>query len=134
MKKHLIPLFFVVSFLFANNQTLLPQNFQKKGSEKYHAWWNDRFPDSPLKFKNAKALPLISVKGNRFVNQNGDTIQFHGLAIADPDKLENQGHWSKEIFTKAKRTWNYDNTNTGSSGCLARKNAGKIFKIIRSSC
>ena len=43
----------------------------------------------PLNSPNAKKLPLIKVKGNRFVNEHGDTVLFRGLAIADPDKGEN---------------------------------------------
>jgi hypothetical protein len=45
---------------------------------------------------------LISVKGNRFVDPEGNTVLFRGLAISDPDKLEMQGHWSKEHFIKVK--------------------------------
>jgi len=51
---------------------------------------------------NIKKLPLISVKGNRFVNSKGDTILFRGLAISDPDKIEKDGYWTKEHFEKIK--------------------------------
>ena len=49
-----------------------------------------------------KKMPLISVKGNKFVDPDGKTVLFRGLAISDPDKLEMQGHWSKEHFVKVK--------------------------------
>jgi hypothetical protein len=42
------------------------------------------------------------VKGNKFINSQGDTIIFRGLAISDPDKLEAQGHWNKQLFSKIK--------------------------------
>ena len=71
-------------------------------SQEYHKWWYDRFPGAPLNSKDAKTLSLISVKGNRFVNSNGDTVLFRGLSISDPDKIANQGHWSKEHFEKIK--------------------------------
>ena len=47
-------------------------------------------------------MPLISVKGNRFVDPDGKPVLFRGLAISDPDKLEKQGHWNKEHFVKVK--------------------------------
>ncbi len=46
----------------------------------------------------ARVLPLISVKGNHFVDPTGATVLFRGLAVADPDKLEEQGHWNRELF------------------------------------
>ena len=50
----------------------------------------------------AKVLPLIMVKGNKFVNIKGDTILFSGLSISDPDKIEQQGHWNKAHFEQVK--------------------------------
>jgi len=47
-------------------------------------------------------MPLISVKGNKFVDPSGKTVLFRGLSISDPDKLEMQGHWSKDHFVKVK--------------------------------
>lgn len=65
----------------------------------YHQWWYDRGPGvPPLNSPDAKALPLIAVQGNRFVNAEGDTVLFRGLSISDPDKLANQGHWGKPYF------------------------------------
>ena len=65
------------------------------------------FQDSPVHFPTpnpkARALPLIMVKGNKFINSKGDTILFRGLAIADPDKIERQEHWSKKYFERLKR-------------------------------
>jgi hypothetical protein len=51
-----------------------------------------------------KVLPLIQVKGNKFVNPEGKTVLFRGLSIADPDKVERQGHWNKQLFVKVKET------------------------------
>lgn len=58
-----------------------------------------KFPEPNPK---AKALPLIAVKGNRFVNPAGETVLFRGLSVADPDKLEAQGHWNRELFVAVK--------------------------------
>ncbi len=69
---------------------------------KYHAWWNEGFPRQPHKNQKAKALPLIHVYKNKFVNANGDTMLFRGLSISDPDKVEHQGHWNKNHFEKIK--------------------------------
>ena len=65
-----------------------------------HAWWHDRYPGNPLNSPNGKKLPLISVRGNKFVDPQGNPVLFRGLAISDPDKLEAQGHWNKEYFTR----------------------------------
>ena len=50
----------------------------------------------------AKFLPVIKVQGNKFVDPQGKTILFRGIAISDPDKIERQGHWNKEHFGKVK--------------------------------
>lgn len=100
MKRPVIILQLILLALMFYSQNNFTQG-KKKESGQYHRWWDKRFP-AAMEFKDAKALPLIKVKGNQFVNEFGDTVRFHGLAIADPDKLENQGHWSKEIFQKAK--------------------------------
>ncbi|MGZ8540777.1 MAG: hypothetical protein ACXWV6_09040, partial [Chitinophagaceae bacterium] len=44
----------------------------------------------------------IKVKGNKFVNENGETLVFRGLNSSDPDKLTTEGHWNKEYFTEMK--------------------------------
>ena len=49
-----------------------------------------------------KKLSLISVKGNRFVNADSNTILFRGVSIADPDKIEHEGHWNKLLFQNVK--------------------------------
>jgi hypothetical protein len=51
-----------------------------------------------------KALPLVSVKGNKFVTGNRKTIVFRGLDTSDPDKLEREGHWNKGYF-EAMKSW-----------------------------
>jgi endoglucanase len=67
-------------------------------SKKYHDWWNDRTPGEPLKGPDAKKLLLISVRGNRFVDPQGDPVLFRGVSISDPDKIMNQGHWNRDLF------------------------------------
>src|SRR5208283_475126 len=59
-----------------------------------HTWWRDRTPGQRPYTVDNKKMPLISVKGNKFVDPEGNTVLFRGLAISDPDKLEMQGHWS----------------------------------------
>ena len=66
------------------------------------AWWSERAPGAQVYRTNATKLPLISVKGNKFVDPQGNAILFRGLSISDPDKLESQGHWSREHFVKVK--------------------------------
>ncbi|RPI04558.1 MAG: glycoside hydrolase family 5 protein [Ignavibacteriae bacterium] len=66
--------------------------------------WNNNFDPEhqPVNNPNAKKLPLIMVKGNKFVNVLGDTILFRGVAVADPDKLEQEGKWNRNLFVKLK--------------------------------
>ncbi len=101
MKKIILLQIVLLSSLLLFNQIIFPQTI-RKDSIKYHHWWDERFAGAPMAIKNAKLLPLIKVEGNRFVNEKGDTVFFHGCAIADPDKLENQGYWNKKIFEKLK--------------------------------
>lgn len=65
-------------------------------------WWNSGGWQRPVENPQAKILPKIMVKGNKFVNENGDTILFRGLAVSDPDKLADQGYWTKAHFEKVK--------------------------------
>jgi hypothetical protein len=67
-----------------------------------HVWWRDGDPGLRPYTVNAKQMPLISVKGNKFVDPDGKTILFRGLAISDPDKVEMQGHWGKDHFVKVR--------------------------------
>jgi aryl-phospho-beta-D-glucosidase BglC (GH1 family) len=99
MKKYLIilPLFFLINSLtptfsqeiYNNELTGIPN------------WYNTQLPPGPKPNKNI-ALPLITVKGNKFVNAKGDTMLFRGLAFADPDKIEAEGQWNKELFQRLK--------------------------------
>lgn len=47
-------------------------------------------------------LSLLKVEGNKFVNEEGDTVILRGVSFSDPDKLEKEGQWNKEYFAKAK--------------------------------
>jgi endoglucanase len=51
---------------------------------------------------NARTLPRISVKGNRFVDQAGEPLMLRGVSIADPDKLASQGRWNRDLFVAVK--------------------------------
>jgi endoglucanase len=52
-----------------------------------------------------EALPFISVKGNQFVNPEGEVVIFRGVSSSDPDKLDKEGKWGKEYFSVL-RSWN----------------------------
>ena len=66
------------------------------------SWMYDRSGFPPTYTAGAKTLPLISVKGNKFVDPDGKTVLFRGLCISDPDKIAIEGHWGKEHFVKVK--------------------------------
>ncbi len=48
--------------------------------------------------KLSRVMPIIAVKGNQFINEEGKTFTFRGMSIADPDKLVTEGRWNKRIF------------------------------------
>jgi endoglucanase len=87
----------LVSFLVQTGYTQ-----QSSDTKEYNEWWRGGFWGRPRTNPQAKILPLIQVQGNKFVNAQGDTVLFRGLAISDPDKLEHQGHWNKNHFEKVK--------------------------------
>ncbi len=97
MKKDILlgVLLFCLFLPLQNAQTSIPKVH-------YHKWWEDRHPNGQFVSETAKKLPLIQVKGNKFISSNGDTILFRGVAISDPDKIENQGYWNKKHFEKVK--------------------------------
>lgn len=49
-----------------------------------------------------KEMSRIKVRGRHFVGENGNEIVFKGLAISDPDKISNDGHWDKKHFETIK--------------------------------
>lgn len=63
------------------------------------------FGDGPQEAAKVEALPQISVDGNRFVNPDGETVVFRGVALSDPYALSDRGHWNREYFEAAK-SWN----------------------------
>ena len=91
---------FVLSVLFFVSDVGAKENKEIKVGD---YWWNqppkEKVPENPHK----KDLPLISVKGNEFVNPEGEKIMFRGLATSDPDKLERQGYWNQKYFKEIKK-------------------------------
>jgi endoglucanase len=71
-------------------------------AKEYRAWWAENYQNPPLKTPKARLLPRIHVYRNKFVSSKGDTILFRGLSVADPDKIDHQGHWNKLLFEKVK--------------------------------
>lgn len=60
-------------------------------------WREPRIPTYQLP-DSLKSLSFIRVEGNHFVDENGNTIVFKGLSIADPDKIKRDGHWERRHF------------------------------------
>ena len=46
---------------------------------------------------------FIACKGNKFVDARGSKIRFKGLAIADPTKIVDDGHWNRKHFYAIKK-------------------------------
>ena len=49
------------------------------------------------------ALPRLSVKGNKVVDESGKVFTFQGLNISDPDKLAKQGNWNRRYFEEIEK-------------------------------
>lgn len=84
----------LVTFLFAQN--LLAQESRR--------WFQNGPWEWPTPNPKEKLMPLIKVDGTQFVNPDGDTLLFRGLAISDPDKVEAEGLWTKKHFEHVKTT------------------------------
>lgn len=76
---------------------------QTSGQEAQREWWNEGPFSRPAENPQAKVLSLIHVEGNHFVDADGKQVLFKGLAIADPDKIERQGHWNRELFEQVEQ-------------------------------
>jgi endoglucanase len=63
------------------------------------------FSDGPVAAPPQEPLPVIAVQGNRFVNQQGETVVFRGLALSDPASLQERGQWNRG-YLEAARSWN----------------------------
>jgi len=106
----------MVFLLYAHAQTTVPRAAQAPESVptsvppaagksgRLHSWWGGVYLTRPLNSPDGAKLPLISVRGNRFVDPDGQPVLFRGVNIADPDKIESQGHWSRDLFQKVKDT------------------------------
>lgn len=57
--------------------------------------------------QSSNELSRISVKGNQFVNEAGETKIFRGFNTSDPDKLAKDGHWDRTYFEEIKN-WGAD--------------------------
>src|SRR6476661_8143195 len=90
--------FFLVNILFV---TVRAQDTSK--TKRAHAWWNEPPPPRSKPSPKAGMLPLVHVYKNKFVNAKGDTILFRGVSIADPDKIDGQGMWNKQLFEEVRK-------------------------------
>ena len=97
MKNTLLPvLFFALIGLLSAAESAAPAAAKR--------WWQEGDGSERHQGDNpqATALPLISVKGNRFVNPAGEPMLFRGVSVADPDKLVVQGRWNRALFAAVK--------------------------------
>jgi endoglucanase len=63
------------------------------------------FSAPPAEAKATATLPVIAVQGNKFVNPQGETVVFRGLALSDPAEMVKKGQWGRRYFEEA-RKWN----------------------------
>jgi hypothetical protein len=93
----------ILAFFFLPQMTFA-QNVAAPNPALTKQWWNARYPGPAGPNPNAKKMPLISVKGNHFVDPQGNAVLFRGLSIADPDKIDGEGHWNKDFFVHVQQT------------------------------
>jgi endoglucanase len=91
---------FILSVLFFVSDVYAKQNKEIKVGD---YWWNQPPKEKVPENTHKKDLPLISVKGNEFVNPEGKEVMFRGLATSDSDKLERQGYWNRKYFEEIKK-------------------------------
>ena len=63
------------------------------------------FSDGRAAFEAGQNMSKISVDGNRFVNEEGETVVFRGVSASDPYSLEERGLWGRAYFEEI-RKWN----------------------------
>jgi endoglucanase len=90
---------FVFVFMFILYPTMTVNARQDK---KYYDWFYSQEKIKPIDNSQARILSPIKVKGNKFINGQGDTVILRGVAIADPDKIDQEGHWNKILFEQVK--------------------------------
>ncbi|HTF96877.1 MAG TPA: cellulase family glycosylhydrolase [Cellvibrio sp.] len=66
--------------------------------ENTSGWWNQTEVPAFDKTKITRQLPLITIKGNKFVNDTGKVMVFRGLNISDPDKIARDKRFTKKHF------------------------------------
>lgn len=101
MKKYSLSLLTLI-LLFVFPRFADSQNVSGRNAPAGYDWSDRPWPAAPAWKAIAAHLPGVKVEGNRFVDSNGDTILFHGVSVADPDKLEQEGEWNRNLFVKAK--------------------------------
>ena len=68
------------------------------------SWWNS-IDYADFQHKGiAQQLPLVKVRDNQFVNDQGEAVVFRGVHIADTDKPEKEGHFTHRHF-EAIKAW-----------------------------
>lgn len=70
-------------------------------------WWNIPYPEPFDRSLLGAELEVIRVDGNRFVDEQGETVVFRGVAISDPDKLALQERWNRGLFEEV-ASWQAD--------------------------
>jgi hypothetical protein len=55
----------------------------------------------PDVFEPDVRLPALHVAGNRIVDADGTVVVLQGIALADPDQVNRDGHWDAEYFQQA---------------------------------
>ena len=65
-------------------------------------WWNATHIPALDKSLFKRTLPVIQVKGKHFVDPEGKPVIFRGVSVADLDKINHDGRFTKAHFAKVK--------------------------------
>lgn len=84
-----------LTFIMISSNTLLSSQSNQSTPEE---WWNVPYPNRFNIDQINTKLSFIHVKGNQFIDENGNRMLFRGVNISDPDKLKKNGRWDKRHF------------------------------------
>lgn len=100
MNKFLIQ--FCVILMLLLNHINFAQEIENNVLTDVREWWDAQIEVKPRFTDGAEMLPVVKVEGNKFIYSDGTKAHFRGLSIADPDKIDIQGEWKKDLFVKVK--------------------------------
>ena len=90
----------LLSSVVTAQQQSLPVSLQSGASTQEKSTTQEESTED--KEPKRQKMSFIKVQGNKFIDENEKPIAFKGMAISDPDKVANDGHWNRKHFETIK--------------------------------